>query len=144
MYYSIKLEIESKGDRPLKMSFKDQLKAFVFCPYEERISGRYMIQVHKEDDFAPKHITPKDRIEKSSFFEAINNRGLKQLQFVYQNLYHNISRYTQKPDQTVLIFFTKTFNTMDELVKKVSQSSREIGSIIQKILKILNFSSISE
>jgi len=78
--------LESRGDRPLKMSFEDQLKALIFYHLEDHVSGRHLIQVLKEDDFARKNITPKDGIEKSSFFEAINNRGLEQLQFVYENL----------------------------------------------------------
>ena len=78
--------LESKGDRPLKMFFEDQLNALIFFHLEEHVSGRHLIQVLKEDDFARKNIAPKNGIEKSSFFEAINNRGLEQLQFVYANL----------------------------------------------------------
>jgi len=78
--------LESKGDRPLKMSFEDQLKALIFYHLEEHSSGRHLLQVLKEDDFARQHIAPKDGIKKSSFFEAINSRGLEQLQFVYHNL----------------------------------------------------------
>ena len=78
--------LESRGDRPLKMSFEDQLKALIFYHLEEHVSGRHLIQVLKEDDFARENIAPKDGIEKSSFSEAINSRGLEQLQFVYQNL----------------------------------------------------------
>ena len=84
--------LESRGDRPLKMSFEDQLKALIFYHLEEHVSGRHLIQVLKEDDFARKNIAPKDGIEKSSFFEAINNRGLEQLQFVYKNLCSEASR----------------------------------------------------
>ncbi len=78
--------LQSKGDRPLKMEFEDQLKALIFYHLEEHSSGRHLIQVLKEDDFAREHIAPTDGIEKSSFFEAINNRGLEQLQFVYNGL----------------------------------------------------------
>ena len=78
--------LESKGDRPLKMSFEEQLNALIFYHLEEHVSGRHLIQVLKEDDFARNNIAPKGGIEKSSFFEAINNRGLEQLQFVYANL----------------------------------------------------------
>lgn len=84
-------ELKSKGDRPLKMSFEDQLKALVYYHLEEHVSGRHLLQVLKEDDFARNHIAPKDGIEKSSFFEAINNRGLEQLQYVYENLYSQAS-----------------------------------------------------
>lgn len=84
--------LESRGDRPLKMSFEDQLKALIFYHLEEHVSGRHLIQVLKEDDFARKNIAPKDGIEKSSFFEAINNRGLEQLQLIYKNLCGEASR----------------------------------------------------
>ena len=84
--------LESKGDRPLKMSFEEQLKALIFYHLEEHVSGRHLIQVLKEDDFARKNIAPKNGIEKSSFFEAINNRGLEQLQLVYANLCSEASR----------------------------------------------------
>jgi hypothetical protein len=78
--------LKSRGDRPLKMTFEDQLKALIFFHLEEHDSGRHLIQVLKEDDFARKNIAPKDGIGKSSFFEAINDRGLEQLQFVFQKL----------------------------------------------------------
>jgi len=78
--------LESRGDRPLKMTFEDELKALIFFHLEEHNSGRHLIQVLKEDDFARKNIAPEDGIEKSSFFEAINIRGFEQLQFVFQKL----------------------------------------------------------
>jgi len=68
------------------MTFEDQLKALIFFHLEEHSSGRHLIQVFKEDDFARKNIAPDDGIEKSSFFEAINTRGLEQLQFVFNKL----------------------------------------------------------
>lgn len=71
--------LESKGDRPLKMSFDDQLKALIFYHLEEHTSARHLIQVLKEDDFARENIAPENGIGKSSFSEAINNRGLEQL-----------------------------------------------------------------
>lgn len=83
--------LASKGDRPLKMQFEDQLKALIFYHLKEHTSGRHLIQILKEDDFARNNIAPKNGIEKSSFFEAINTRGLEQLQFVYHNLYSQAS-----------------------------------------------------
>jgi len=78
--------LESRGYRPLKMTFDDQLKALIFFHLEEHVSGRHLIQVLKEDDFARKNIAPEDAIGKSSFFEAINTKGLEQLQFIFQKL----------------------------------------------------------
>jgi len=78
--------LESRGDRPLQMTFENELKALIFFHLEENDSGRHLIQVLKEDDFARNNIAPEDGIEKSSFFEAINTRGLEQLEFVFQKL----------------------------------------------------------
>ena len=80
------LVLESRGDRPLKMTFEDQLKMLVFFHLEEHVSARHMLQVLEQDDFARENIAPEDGIKKSSFFEAINNRGLVQLQAVFENL----------------------------------------------------------
>jgi len=87
--------LESKGDRPLKMSFEDQLKALIFYHLEEHVSARHLIKVLKEDDFARENIAPKNGIEKSSFSEAINNRGLEQLQCVYENLIVKQTKFYQ-------------------------------------------------
>jgi len=37
--------LESRGDRPLKMTFDDQLKMLVFFHLEEHVSARHMLQV---------------------------------------------------------------------------------------------------
>ena len=41
--------LESRGDRPLKMTFEDELKALIFFHLEEHTSARHLIQVLKED-----------------------------------------------------------------------------------------------
>jgi hypothetical protein len=76
----------SQGYRPLQMTFEDQLKALVFFHLEEHKSGTHLVQFLEEDDFARQCIAPKDGIKKSSFFEAINSRGLEQLNFVFNKL----------------------------------------------------------
>ena len=78
--------LESRGDRPLKMTFEDQLKALIFFHLEEHTSARHLLQVLEEDDFARDVIAPEEGIKKSSFAEAINSRGLEQLAHIYQNL----------------------------------------------------------
>ena len=78
--------LESGGDRPLKMTFEDQLKALIFFHLEEHTSERHLLQVLEEDDFARDVIAPEEGIKKSSFAEAINSRGLEQLAHIYQNL----------------------------------------------------------
>jgi hypothetical protein len=78
--------LEARGNRPLQMNFEHQLKALVFFHLEEHTSGRHLLQVLEEDDFARKVIAPPDGIKKSCFFEAINSRGLEQLTYVFQQL----------------------------------------------------------
>jgi hypothetical protein len=78
--------LKSRGDKPLKMTFEDQLKILIFYHLEEHVSARHMLQVLEQDDFARENIAPEDGIKKSSFSEAINERGLEQLQFVFEKL----------------------------------------------------------
>jgi hypothetical protein len=78
--------LKSRGDRPLKMTFEDELKILIVFHLEEHVSARHMLQVIEQDDFARKNIAPEEGIKKSSFSEAINTRGLEQLQIVFEKL----------------------------------------------------------
>ena len=76
----------ARGDRPLQMTFEDQLKALVFFHLEEHTSAQHLLQSLDEDSFARTYIAPEAGIKKSSFSEAVNTRGLEQLSYIYQNL----------------------------------------------------------
>jgi hypothetical protein len=76
----------SRGDRPLQMTFEDQLKALVFFHLEEHSSARHLMDVLENDSFAREHIAPQDGIKRSSFSEAINSRGLEQITHVFNEL----------------------------------------------------------
>jgi len=76
----------AKGNRDLQMTFEDQLNSLIYYHLEEHTSAQHLLQVLKEDDFARNHIAPKEGIEKSSFSEAINTRGLHQLLEVFEAL----------------------------------------------------------
>lgn len=78
--------LEARGNKPLQLNFEHQLKSLVFYHLEEHTSGRHLLQVLEEDDFAREVIAPPKGIKKSSFFEAINSRGLDQLTYVFQQL----------------------------------------------------------
>jgi len=78
--------LEARGNRPLKMTFEDQLKMLIFFHLEEFTSAQELLQVIEEDDFARHAIAPEEGIKKSSFAEAINSRGLEQLAHIYRNL----------------------------------------------------------
>lgn len=76
----------TRGNRDLKMTFEDQLHALIYFHLQEHSSGRHLLQELKEDEFARNFIAPEEGIEKSSFFEAINTRGLTQLKEVFEAL----------------------------------------------------------
>lgn len=79
-------ELQSKGNRPLKMSFEEQLRVLVYFHLQEHTSAQHLLQTLKEDHFARQYIAPGNGIEKSSFSEAINTRGLEQLVHVFESL----------------------------------------------------------
>lgn len=76
----------SKGDRPLKFTFKNELGSLIYYHLFENESGRELLQKLREDDFAKEHIAPEGGISRSSFFEAISSRGIGQLQYVFREL----------------------------------------------------------
>jgi len=78
--------LESRCNRPLQMEFEDQLNALIYFHLEEHTSGRHLIQTLNEDDYARENIAPPQGIQKSSFFEAMRERGLEQFMFVFQEL----------------------------------------------------------
>lgn len=78
--------LESRGYRPLQMTFDDQLKALIFFHLEEFPSASAMLQAFEQNDFAKGCVAPDKGIQKSAFFEAINNRGLEQLGEVFAHL----------------------------------------------------------
>ncbi len=84
--FKLQNPLESRGYRPLQMSFDDQLKALIFYHLEEFSSGTELIQALEQNDFAKECVAPPKGISKASFFEAINNRGLDQLTEVFSHL----------------------------------------------------------
>ncbi len=60
------------------MTFEQQLKSLILFHLEEYDSARHLLQVLKEDDFARSFIAPPKGIERSSYSEALNTRGLEQ------------------------------------------------------------------
>jgi hypothetical protein len=78
--------LESRGDRPLQMTFEEQLNALVYFHLEEFSSGRHLLQALEQNDFAKECVAPPKGIKKSAFFEAINTRGLEQLSQLFTAL----------------------------------------------------------
>ncbi|NER06129.1 MAG: IS4 family transposase [Okeania sp. SIO3C4] len=80
-------EFISRGDRPLQMSFEDQLNALIYFHLQEHTSARHLVQDLNDNDFARACIAPDGGISRSSLSEILNARGLEPLQFVYRELY---------------------------------------------------------
>ncbi len=78
--------LDSRGDRPLQMTFDEQLNALVYFHLEEFASGRHLLQALEQNDFAKECVAPPKGIKKSAFFEAINTRGLEQLSQLFAAL----------------------------------------------------------
>ena len=76
----------ARGNRPLQMTFEDQLNTLIYFHLEEHTSARHLLQTLEEEEFARKVIAPSEGIKKSSFSEALNTRGLEQLLEVLQAL----------------------------------------------------------
>jgi hypothetical protein len=51
-------QLESRGDRPLQMSFDDQLKALSYYHLQEYASGSELLQALEQDNFAKEYIAP--------------------------------------------------------------------------------------
>jgi hypothetical protein len=85
-------ELQSKGNRKLQMTFEEHFRALVFFHLEEHTSAQHLLQTLKQDDFARENIAPVEGIEKSSFSEATNSRGLEQFIHVYQQLQARASK----------------------------------------------------
>ena len=79
--------LTSGCNRPLQMTFEDQINILVYFHLEEHRSGRHLLQVLKENDFARQYVAPEKGIQKSSFFEDISSRGLEQMLELFEKLY---------------------------------------------------------
>ena len=79
--------LTSGCNRPLQMTFEDQINILVYFHLEEHHSGRHLLQVLKENDFARQYVAPEKGIQKSSFFEDISSRGLEQMLELFEKLY---------------------------------------------------------
>ncbi|MBU0483588.1 MAG: IS4 family transposase [Proteobacteria bacterium] len=72
----------------MQMDFEHHLKALVYYHLEERVSAQDLLQELRENNFAKQYIAPPKGIEKSSFSEANNERGLEQFLYIFEQLYN--------------------------------------------------------
>jgi hypothetical protein len=88
--------LTSRCNRPLQMTFEDQINILVYFHLEEHQSGRHLLQVLNENDFARQYVAPEKGIQKSSFFEDISSRGLEQMLELFEKLYVKAARQLPK------------------------------------------------
>jgi len=77
----------SRGNKPLELTFEQQLTALILFHLEEHSSGQELLQFLQEDDVARTIAgAPPGGIKQSTFYEAINTRGLDQMSHVFREL----------------------------------------------------------
>lgn len=79
-------ELNSRCNKPLAMNIEELLQALVYFHLQEHSSGRELIQTLQGDEFAKDFIAPEGGIKRATFFETINERGLEQFQYIFEQL----------------------------------------------------------
>jgi hypothetical protein len=79
--------LTSRGNKPLELTFEQQLTALILFHLEEHRSGQELLQFLEDDDVAGTIAgAPPEGIKQSTFYEAINTRGLDQMAHVFREL----------------------------------------------------------
>lgn len=81
------LPLVSRGNKPLEFTFEQQLIALILFHLEEHRSGQELLQFLDDDDVARTIVGAPDGIKQSTFYEAINTRGLEQMVHVFTELH---------------------------------------------------------
>lgn len=77
----------SRGNKPLEFTFEQELTSLILFHLEEHRSGQELLQFLDDDDVARKIVGAPDGIKQSTFYEAINTRGLDQMVHVFTELH---------------------------------------------------------
>jgi hypothetical protein len=79
--------LTSRGNKPLELTFDQQLTALILFHLEEHRSGQELLQFLEEDEAARAIAgAPPGGIPQSTFYEAVNTRGLDQMAYVFSEL----------------------------------------------------------
>ena len=76
----------SRGNKPLELTFEQELTALMLFHLEEHRSGQELLQFLDDDDVARAIVGVPDGIKQSTFYEVINTRGLEQMIHVFTEL----------------------------------------------------------
>jgi hypothetical protein len=88
--------LEARGNKKLELDFEQQLNALILFHLDEHVSGSHLLQILREDTLARQVVGTPAGIPKSTFFEAINTRGLEQLSYLFDELYKNAAKILPK------------------------------------------------
>ena len=78
--------LQSKSNKPLAMNTEELLNILTYYHLQEFSSGRELVQALQEDEYAKHLIAPAGGIKHSTFFDTVNDRGVEQLLYVFNEL----------------------------------------------------------
>ena len=78
--------LQSRCNKPLAMNTEELLNILTYYHLQECSSGRELVQALKEDEYARNLIAPAGGLQRSTFFDTVNDRGVEQLLYVFTEL----------------------------------------------------------
>ena len=78
--------LQSRCNKPLAMNTEELLNILTYYHLQECSSGRELVQALKEDEYARNLIAPAGCLQRSTFFDTVNDRGVEQLLYVCTEL----------------------------------------------------------
>lgn len=88
--------LEARGNKKLELDFEQQLNALILFHLDDHVSGSHLLQVLEQDSLLRQIVGVPQAIAKSTFFEAINTRGLEQLTYLFNELYKKAANLLPK------------------------------------------------
>ena len=68
------------------MNTEELLNILTYYHLQECSSGRELVQALQEDEYARNLIAPAGGLQRSTFFDTVNDRGVEQLLYVFTEL----------------------------------------------------------
>jgi len=78
--------LRSRSNKPLAMNTEELLNILTYYHLQDFSSGRELIQILQEDDYARQFVAPAGGIKRATFFDTVNDRGVEQLLYVFTEL----------------------------------------------------------
>lgn len=78
--------LRSRCNKPLAMNTEELLNILTYYHLQGFSSGRELVQTLQEDEYARNLIAPAGGLQRSTFFDTVNDRGVEQLLYVFTEL----------------------------------------------------------